>query len=74
MKLSNKCPKCDSEDLIRIPGQVGAHGSGNNISVGFTTFSSIKVTRYLCSQCGFTEEWIDSKGDIDKLANKYSRY
>jgi predicted nucleic-acid-binding Zn-ribbon protein len=71
MKNSMKCPKCQSCNIVRIEGQVGAYGSGNNIMTGITIFSAVKVTRYLCADCGFSEEWIESKDDLDKLRNKF---
>ena len=71
MKNMKTCPKCNSKDILRIPGKAGAYGSGNNISVGSTIFSAIKITRYLCCECGYSEEWIDNKEDIEKLRNKY---
>ncbi len=71
MKYVQTCPKCDSQDIIRVPGEAGAYGSGNNIPIGMTIFSSIKVTRYVCGACGFSEEWIDSSDDIDRLRKKF---
>ena len=71
MKRHRSCPKCNSSDIIRIPGKVGAYGTGNNIMVGATIFGAVKVTRYLCGQCGFTEEWIDDPEDIRKLKEKF---
>ena len=70
MKHSKVCPKCNSRNIIRIEGKVGAYGSGNNIPVGLTNFSSVKVHRYLCCDCGYSEEWID-KEDIPRLEKKY---
>jgi len=72
MKNTGICPKCHSSEMIRIPGNVGAYGTGNNIKVGFTNFSAVKVTRYLCASCGYTEEWIDDPNDIEKLKKYYS--
>jgi predicted nucleic-acid-binding Zn-ribbon protein len=72
MKNSKACPKCRSTETIRIPGQVRAFGAGNNISVGATIFSSVRVTRYLCASCGFSEEWIDSPDDIAAIKKKYA--
>jgi predicted nucleic-acid-binding Zn-ribbon protein len=72
MKTTGKCPKCASPDILRIPGQVGAFGSGNNIPAGRTIFASVKVTRYLCGQCGYCEEWVDSPSDLEKLRAKYA--
>jgi hypothetical protein len=72
MRNSNKCSKCQSTDIIRIPGRAGAYGAGNNIPAGMTYFSAVKVTRYLCGACGFSEEWVDSADDIAKLKKKYA--
>ena len=72
VKNSKTCPKCQFTEIIRIPGNVGAFGAGNNISVGATIFSAVKVTRYLCASCGFSEEWIDSTDDISSIKKRYS--
>jgi hypothetical protein len=42
------CAKCNSEDILRIQGDKGAYGSGNNIAIGISFLSAVKVTRYLC--------------------------
>lgn len=68
MKNSRKCPKCGSDDIIRVNGTVEAYGAGNNIIIGATIFSAVKVNRYICCDCGFIEEWLD-KYDIDKIKN-----
>jgi hypothetical protein len=73
MRNSKTCSKCQSPDIVRIPGQARAHGGGNNIAYGITNFSAIKVTRYLCASCGFIEEWIDSPDDIAKVMKKHAR-
>ena len=70
MKHSKICPKCGSHEILRIKGQNGAYGAGNNIPAGMTIFSSVLVHRYLCCQCGYSEEWID-KEDIPQLKKKY---
>jgi predicted nucleic-acid-binding Zn-ribbon protein len=71
MKTSSKCTKCGASGILRIPGQAGAFGSGNNIPAGSTIFSSVKVTRYICDQCGYSEEWVESASDLQKLREKY---
>ena len=43
MKRTGICPKCQSTDLVRIEGNAGAYGSGNNIQLGMTIFSAVKV-------------------------------
>ena len=59
MKIKKMCPKCNGTDIILVPGKAGAYGVGNNIQVGLTTFSAVLVDRYVCCDCGFTEEWVD---------------
>lgn len=66
MKNSRICPKCNGSDIVRIDGYAGAHGSGNNIMVGMSIFSAVNVNRYICCECGYTEEWVD-KGDIERV-------
>ena len=67
MKNTKICPKCTSDNIIRIDGYCGPYGSGNNIMTGSTIFSTVNVNRYICCGCGFTEEWLD-KEDIEKVA------
>ena len=68
MKITKTCPKCHSDDIVRIDGYTGPYGSGNNIMTGITVFSGVDVNRYICCSCGYTEEWIDNE-DIKKIKN-----
>jgi ribosomal protein S27AE len=70
MKQTGICPKCQGRDIIRIEGSVKGYGAGNNIPVGITIFSYVKVPRYVCGTCGYSEEWIDKK-DIHKIREKF---
>ena len=72
MKNRRICPKCNSTDILLIPGKAGAYGSGSNIQTGMTIFSAVLVHRYVCCSCGYSEEWID-KDDIQKVKKKYDR-
>jgi ribosomal protein S27AE len=72
MKKTQTCPKCSSKDIFLIPGFVGLHGVGNNIPLGLMT-TPVKVARFVCGTCGFSEEWILDKEDILKLKSKYKR-
>lgn len=70
MKNTNTCPKCSSTDVVRIEGGMEAHD--NRIQVGWSIFSSIPVHRYVCCQCGYSEEWID-KDDLAKLRERFGK-
>jgi len=56
-----------------MKGRVGAYGAGSNIMVGATIFSAVKITRFLCGQCGYSEEWVESAADIKKIREKYAK-
>lgn len=66
MKNTGLCPKCGGENIVVVDGHAGPYGSGNNIMVGMTIFSAVKVHRYICCDCGFTEEWID-RADTERI-------
>lgn len=68
MKNTRICPKCNSNDIVRVDGYSGPHGSGNNIMVGMSIFSAVNVNRYICCACGYSEEWIDQR-DIETVKN-----
>lgn len=58
------CPKCGSNDIVIVDGYAGPYGEGNYIKAGLST---VKVERYICTNCGFTEEWIRGT-ELQKLA------
>ena len=71
MKNTHTCPKCNSQEIMRIEGRMGGYSGGNDIPAGSWSFRTVKVTRYLCGSCGFSEEWIDAPEDLHKLKEKY---
>lgn len=72
MKTNGKCNKCNSNDILKIPAKVtGQYALSHNIMTGRTIFSAVKVTRYLCCNCGYSEEWVDNKDDIKKIREKF---
>lgn len=73
MKNTRQCPKCGSRDIFVIDGYCGAYGRGNNIEVGMTIFSAVPVDRYVCGECGFSEEWIRIE-DIHKARKSKHAY
>ena len=66
MKNTKTCPKCANIDIVRFDGFTGSYGAGNNVMIGNTIFSAVNVNRYVCCNCGFSEEWID-KEDLEKI-------
>ena len=66
MKNTSTCPKCDSDDIIRItdPGIV----RGNSVPGGV---GRVPVVRYVCAACGFSEEWIEGDLELRQLKQQH---
>lgn len=64
MKNRRLCPKCQSNYIARIEGRADGFGSGNNIMIGAL------VTRYICLNCGFLEEWLEAN-ELEKIRRQY---
>lgn len=71
MQKVNECSKCGGSDIVRVPGEMVGFGGGNYIRVGVTYFSNIPVSRYVCTSCGFIEEWVDGLGSMGSVVRKW---
>ena len=73
MKNGNLCPKCGSREIVRIPDNPRRHASGNNIyTTRATLLGKIPVIRYVCCGCGYTENWVETRRDLEKLKETFS--
>ena len=72
MRTNFSCAKCQSKDLIKVPGNVGAFGAGHNIPVGWRAMNAVPVTRLVCGACGFTEQWIQDPKDLERVRKAYA--
>lgn len=71
MKNTKKCPKCSCDHLLRIEIPLRRYYE-NYIPIRWGGLDSVAVIRYVCTGCGYSEEWID-KADIPRLQEKYPR-
>ncbi len=71
MKRSLKCPKCDSDEVVRKRGSPVLN-SWSRIAISITSID-IWVTKYVCTDCGFIEEWVDNPNDLARLKAKIDR-
>lgn len=65
MKTTGKCPKCGSDQVALIPSQFGTY---NQIKTDFLSF--VHVTRYICTVCGYLEQYIASEKALHELRSK----
>lgn len=69
MKNTQTCPKCQGIEIVKVPGGNNWNGLENKIHVN--SFKTVPVLRYVCVECGFSEEWVELGKDLDAVRNKY---
>ena len=71
MKNSKECPKCMSDNIVRFDGIQNTTSASNVLLVkqSWTHFTEnlVCIHRYVCCNCGYTEEWID-KEDLQRVS------
>jgi len=67
MKNNGICPKCKSNNI----SEIGSDILGTRIKTGALSFAS--ASYYVCCQCGYIEEWITDKKDLEKISAKRNR-
>jgi len=70
MRYSNTCPQCQGTEITRIPSSYSPFSAYRNC-IPISWFRNIDVTRYLCINCGFIEEWVEGATNLDTLRNEY---
>ncbi|MCI8597686.1 MAG: hypothetical protein HFJ10_04490 [Lachnospiraceae bacterium] len=72
MKNERKCPKCASQNVVRVPDNCYRHASGNNIyTTTVTLIGKIPVIRYVCCDCGYVENWVEHKNELEKIKRTF---
>ncbi len=70
MKFNCCCPKCQNSEIAIIEGGAFKGNIYNTLSFGLST---VYLTRYVCTNCGFTENYVDDPKDLQKIKEKYIR-
>ncbi len=69
MKNSGMCPKCGSTDIIKVLNRNGWDFITSSWLLGLG--ANVRLARYLCGKCGFSEEWAQSADDIEEIRASY---
>jgi predicted nucleic-acid-binding Zn-ribbon protein len=65
MKNTKICPKCNNNNCVYVQNMYG--NQSNSIKIG--TFMCVDVSKYVCLDCGYVEEWIANDGDLNSIRN-----
>ena len=73
MKQSQTCPKCQSSEIVHVPGksQKAGYDAGENIRTGWANLGLATVDIYICGNCGYMEDWVASAEDLEKIKKKF---
>jgi ribosomal protein S27AE len=66
--MEHQCGKCGSTANFVIPATPGDH---SHIVVGERLMRNIQISRLVCTNCGFVEEWIKDQEDLKCLKDQY---
>ena len=73
MKNTKTCPKCQSGDIILIPGKREAGGARNLISVSrWNIFDAVAAVLDVCGSCGLIGELAGFPADIARAKARYA--
>lgn len=70
MHRHKSCGKCGSGHLLEIPMTPGDHA---HIVLGDNLLHTVAVARYVCTDCGGVEEWVNSRKNLDRLQAEFGR-
>jgi len=67
MKITESCPKCKSNEVVKIDNWSVQQFS--HIKIGI--ISVAEVAHYVCCECGYIESWVESSHELKKIKEKY---
>ena len=71
MKNTGQCPKCGGREIAHSPG--GKMDGQSNVNFGNAFCPTlIRISHYVCKNCGFAELWVDREGDLEDLRRQES--
>ena len=60
----DRCGKCGSRELLAVPATPGDH---SHIVAGDRVLRTVAVDKYVCTDCGYVEQWVNNKADLKTL-------
>lgn len=71
MRNNIACPKCGLTNIVKAPDVRGSGTGANVINIPGFFSVGVVISRYICTDCGYSEEWIDKKEDLEKIRNTF---
>lgn len=71
MKRTGICPKCGSRDLVRVPDDAHRYLANSICITRLVTVERVPVGRYVCCDCGYVENWVETRRDLDRIKGAF---
>lgn len=71
MKATNRCPKCGSHDIVRVPDDAHRYLANSICITKLLTVKRIPVARYVCCDCGYTENWVEHPHERSEIKHAF---
>lgn len=68
MKNAHQCPKCQSGNIYKVPGH--RLNTYQQIPLNKWSTKNAVLDRYICGDCGYTEEFVQLNEKFYKWAEK----
>ena len=67
MKNTKRCPKCGSNNIARVPDDAHRYLANSIAITKIAWVKRIPVTRYVCCDCGYMENWVETQSNRDVI-------
>ncbi len=68
MRYSYQCPKCQSRDVVEVTGST--MNTYQKIPLTKWSMKHAVLDRYICTDCGYTEEFVQLSDKFKKTARR----
>ena len=71
MKNTKLCPKCNSQNIVRVPDDAHRYLANSICITMFAWVKRIPVARYVCCDCGYVEDWVETHNEREEILKTY---
>ena len=71
MKNTKCCPKCSSQNIVRVPDDAHRYLSNSIAITNIAWVKRIPVARYVCCDCGYVENWVETQSECDEIKRTF---
>ena len=72
MKNTKCCPKCKSQNIVRVPDDAHRYLANSICITKVAWVKRIPVARYVCCDCGYVENWVETQKERGEIRHTFS--